>query len=72
MKKDIQVALGSVLFGALAFAGVMAFFNYLNQTPFSLAEFTFNAIGFGLVMTVISFFKIRKQRKQAKDNHTKD
>ncbi|SFU41861.1 hypothetical protein SAMN05216480_10319 [Pustulibacterium marinum] len=69
MKRDVKIAIGSVVFGGLSFAVVFALLNLLTKsTPFDWKEFLFNFIGFSIVMTILSILRIRKERRKEKEN----
>ena len=66
--KELIIKLGlTFLISGLIYAGLSAGFDYSDGKEFDVSKFIYKALYFGLVMTVIAYFSMRKKKRQSQE-----
>jgi hypothetical protein len=64
MNKQTKKILKSGLLSGIGYAGFMAAFDYADGQDFRIWRFLFNALFFGLAMSVLSRYSAKKQGEE--------
>ncbi len=65
MKKISKKTLGTWFFAGFMFALVMAGFDYLDGDEFNIWKFIFNFLGYGLIMSLLIGFAVKKTSRKS-------
>ncbi|MDH7914262.1 hypothetical protein [Winogradskyella sp. SYSU M77433] len=66
-KKTKTIIIGGLI-GGIAYASIMAGFDYSDGQDFRVWRFLLNAIIFGTFMAIMNIYNIKKQTEENKNN----